>query len=259
MFSGLPVQCDSYSEHTCYCHYLLTFRANVYNCSHGNEKRLPPSVPHGTNWFLLQRNHIFELNSNFEYLSSIWFLDLKFNNIRFISDTFIDTVKKGTAIKWLDLSDNNLARIPSTIQKLTFLEKVWLDGNPFHCDCSMTWMIGWLNNFTTPKGQHIIVDYKDIYCQSGRMKDLPIYVLNEVTMGCYRPKLTTMQKIGIGLGAGVALVIILVILLVSRNPREVKFLMYYYFKLDTVPKDDKNENVDNMDYDAFFCYRSVYY
>ena len=108
----------------------------------------------------------------------------------------------------------------------------------------MTWMIGWLNNFTTPKGKRIIVDYKDIYCQSGMMKDLPIYILNEVTMGCYPPKLTTIQKIGIALGAGAGLVIILVILLVSRNPREVKFLMYYYFKLDTVPKDDKNENVD---------------
>ena len=49
------------------------------------------------------------------------------------------------------------------------------------------------------------------------------------------------------------------IFFVAKNPREIKFLMYCYLKVDTVPKDDRDENVDNMEYDAFFCYRYVHH
>ena len=262
IFSGLPVQCGSHSERMCYCHYLLNVRANVYNCSNSNEKWLPPLVPHSTNWFLLQGNHIFELNSNFEYLRSIWFLDLKSNSIKLISDTFIDTVKKGGEIKWLDLSENNLARIPSTIQELTFLEKVWLDGNPFHCDCEMTWMIGWLNNFTGPDGEHKIVNYDRLVCHQGIMKGMPIYLLKVVDMGCFPKEWTLWQKVGVGLGSGLAgLVIILLSVLVIKRSRDIRFFFYYYCKWCTcigVPKDDKNEKLDNIKHDAFLYFRLVH-
>ena len=259
MFSGLPVQCDSYTEHTCYCHYFLTFRANVYNCSYGNEKRLPPSVPHGTNWFLLQRNHIFELNSNFKYLRSIWFLDLKSNSIKLISDTFIDTVKKGGEIKWLDLSENNLARIPSTIQELTFLEKVWLDGNPFHCDCEMTWMIGWLNNFTGPDGEHKIVNYDRLVCHQGIMKGMPIYLLKVVDMGCFPREWTLWQKVGVGIGAVVTLGIITGLVITSiRISKSLRFFIFHKLKIRSAlywnaKKED--ENLENIKYDAYLTFR----
>ena len=115
-------------------------------------------------------------------------------------------------------------------------------------------MIKWLNNFKRPTGEHVIVDYQDIKCQSGSMKGLPIYVLTEVIMGCYPAKLSTAQKVGIGVGTGIAFILMICVLYMAKNPREVKFLMYYYLKVDTIPKDDKDENVDNMEYDAFFCY-----
>ena len=53
------------------------------------------------------------------------------------------------------------------------------------------------------------------------------------------------------------IVIIVLVTIIAKNSREAKFFMYYYLKLDTVPKDDKDDNVDNMQYDAFFCYRLV--
>ena len=251
--------CSESIDYGCYCHYNQSGKANVYNCTSTTLDSIPSTLLNDTDWLIMENTAVKYLHGSPKVLSKIKYLDLKSSNIHRLSDDFINQLNKSKSLKWLDLSNNNLVSISSNVQDWTNVEKIWLHGNPFKCDCSMTWMIGWLNNFTTPKGQRIIVDYKDIYCQSGMMKDSPIYVLNEVTMGCYPPKLTTMQKIGIALGAGTGLVIILVILLVSRNPREVKFLIYYYFKLDTVPKDDKNENVDNMEYDAFFCYRSIYY
>ena len=99
------------------------------------------------------------------------------------------------------------------------------------------------------------MDYEDVKCNSGKMIGLPIYVLTEVIMGCYPAKLTLGQKLGIGIGAALGFVMLILVFLVARHPREVKFYMYYYLKVDTVPKDDKNENLENMQYDAFFCYR----
>ena len=69
-------------------------------------------------------------------------------------------------MKWLDLSHNRLKNSPRDVQHLTNLEKIWLSGNVFHCDCEMTWMIRWLNNFTTPSRQYIIVDYQEMKCHS---------------------------------------------------------------------------------------------
>ena len=184
---------------------------------------------------------------------------MKFNNIKLISDTFIDTVKKGGSIKWLDLSENNLARIPSTIQELTFLEKVWLDGNPFHCDCEMTWMIGWLNNFTGPDGEHKIVNYDRLVCHQGIMKGMPIYLLTVVDMGCFPREWSLWQKVGVGVGSGLAgLVIILLSVVVIKRSRDIRFFFYYYCTCIGVPKDDKNEKLDGIDYDAFLHFRLVH-
>ena len=68
-------------------------------------------------------------------------------------------------------------------------------------------------------------------------------------------KAVNSSKVGIRVGTGIALILMICIFFVAKNPREIKFLMYYYLKVDTVPKDDRDENVDNMEYDTFFCYR----
>ena len=138
--------------------------------------------------------------------------------------------------------------------KLTNLEKIWLSGNPLRCDCQMTWMIGWLS-----KSKDIIDDYQDIKCYSGMLEGLPIYVLNEVLMGCYPHILTKQQKIAIGIAAGISsLVIIALVILVIRKSRDIKFFFYYYCiwcRSIGLPNDDKNEHLDSLLYDAFLCYR----
>ena len=218
-------------------------------------KTLPASVPHGTDWLLLENCQVNQLAGSYLYLMSIWYLDLQDSRIESISDDFINTLQRNKTLRWLNLAKNRLSNIPRKIQELTFLQQVSLSGNPFDCHCSMTWMIDWLNNFTTTSGDHVIVDYKEVFCHSGLNVSDPIYKLDEVIMGCFPAKLTFGQKLGIGIGAALGFLVLILVFLVARNPREIKFYMYYYFKVDTVPKDDKNENVENMQYDAFFCYR----
>ena len=204
---------------------------------------MPLSVPNSTNWILLQDNHIDRIRRSISYLNETKYLNLKGNRITLLHDSFITTLRKSETIKWLDISDNQFKMVPKTIQNLTNIEKIWLNGNPFHCDCSMTWMIGWLNNFINSSGKQVVQDYQDTKCATGKMVGIPIFVLCKIEMGCFPSKWTIWQKVGVGIGATI-LVIIVIILAVSRKSREMKWFMYYYLKLDTVPKDDKSENVD---------------
>ena len=254
-FSVLPITCHNIESYECNCSYFQEHMANVYNCSSKTATALPSSVPNGTNWLVVLNTNITELCKSFEYFDNIERLDVSSNNISTVCDNFWNNLVKTTNIKGLNLARNNFKSISKKLRNQKHLTKVWLSDNPFHCDCDMVWMKDLLNNFTTLTGDHIILDYKDVKCKTGMMIGAAIYNLNEVEMGCFPSKWTTWQKIGVGIGGGMAIITILITILVTKRSREVKFLMYYYFKLDTVPKDDRNENVDNMEYDAFFCYR----
>ena len=224
-----PVKCIDPGTSKCNCYYSLDMRINVYNCSSIRSTNLPNSIPSYTEMISFTKNPMEHISQSAEYFSMIIYLDLR---------------------------DNRIVSLPKYFKQLQNLEKVWLSGNTLHCDCSMTWMIGWLNNYTIISREHIVVDYKDVKCYSGKEIGHPIYLLDKVKLGCYPNKWTLKQKALVGLGTGVALLVIGALLstLAKRN-REVKFFMYYYLKLDTVSKDDKDEDLTNKEYDASFCYR----
>ena len=255
LFSVIPILCHESNGDDCFCHYNQKQKVNIYNCSYQRLTSLPETLLNHTDWLVMEHTPVNRIDEKSYIPDMIQFLGLKQSDVAVISGKFLEQVNQSQRLKWLDLRGNNLEAIPQTMEQLRKLEKIWLSGNPIHCDCKMTWMIGWLYNSTTLSGEHVIVDYQDVKCSSGKMKGLPIYVLTEVLMGCYPAKLTLGQKLGIGIGAFVGFLMLILVFLVARDPREVKFYMYYYLKIDTVPKDDKNENVDNMQYDAFFCYR----
>ena len=175
-----------------FCYYDLKHRANVYNCSSTDLKTLPVSVPNFTDWVWLENNKIQNLHGNMSYLKSIGYLNVNSNKITIMNGCFMSALLQSQTLKWLNLAFNDITNLPVNVQNLTHLEKIWLSGNPFHCDCEMTWMIGCLNNFTKPSKEHVIVDYQDIKCHSGKMKGKPIYKLNVVKMGCFPSRMTTL-------------------------------------------------------------------
>ena len=251
----VPVECTS-SGYACDCFYDLENRANVFKCESPALTTLPQTVPKFTNWLMMKNNGIKVLNVSYPYFKTIDYLNLRGGMIKQISDLLIRQLNKTLNIPMIDLAENKLMSIPTTMRELGNLKNIWLGNNPFVCNCEMTWMIRWLNDFQTDLGEHVVVDYKDIKCHSGTMLGEPIHKLREVKMGCFPFKWTKWQKVGVGIGAGMALLIVCFTLIITTKTREIKFYMYYYLKLDTVPKDDKNENVEDKEYDAFFCYRS---
>ena len=230
----------------------------MQNCSSLNVHNIPSSVPNFTDWLILENNHVRNLDSIHTNLGTISFLNLKRNKMSSITNSFVGNLSESKSLKWFDLSDNNLKRLPPEVQELTSLEKVWLRGNPIHCDCDMTWMIDWINNFrTTTTGERVVVDHAHVICQSGKMKGKPIYQLNKVDLGCYPHNWTLQQKLIAGLSISVGTIIIVAMVIIGLYSRRGRFLMYYYLKMDTIPRDDKDEDLEDIEYDAFFCYRSV--
>ena len=173
-------------------------------------------------------------------------LDLRNNNISSICKSFAKKLHSDSPFTKMNINN---------VQELRLLEEIRLSKNPYHCDCEMTWMMEWLNNFTAPAGKHITVDYKHLKCFIGMMVGKPIYNLDKVEMGCYPPELILWQKIVISLSSGVVYIIIVgLAYLVIKRSRDIKFFLYYYCKWCTcmgVPKDDKNEKLNNMEYDAY--------
>ena len=231
----LPVPCQTSTGIDCFCHHNLVLRANIYNCSMTEIKMLPALVSNNTEWFLADGSYVTDLCEYPDYLRKLTSLSLKNNKVARICESFVDKLTNDTD------------------SKLNQMGEIWLSGNPFHCNCEMTWMTDWLNTFTAPSGEHIVVDFKNITCQAGSMKGTPIYELNEVLMGCFPSKWRTWQKVLVGIGAATAAIVIIVLIVMKRS-RKVRFLLYYHLKLNTLDEDDKTENVDNMRYDAFFCF-----
>ncbi len=147
------------------------------------------------------------------------------------------------------LKNNLLQSVPEAIQTHTGFDELYLSGNPFDCGCDMTWMVTWLNNFS-----EIVKDYKEIKCGNGRFKDIPIHVLTDTALGCLSHTWTTAQKAGVAAGAVLFATVVTIIAAILSKSKEVKFLLFYWGRINTVPKDDKNENTDNKEFDAFFCY-----
>ena len=214
--------------------------AAAARCVH-SLKEMPGTVLLGTNQFILKNNKIRKLCKFFEHITDLQIIDFRNNNISSVCETFANKVREGR----------------NATSPWNQLDEIWLSGNPFHCNCSMTWMVGWLNNFTTSNGEHVIVDYENFTCKSGMVIGKPIHLLNEVNMGCFPSKWTTWQKAGVGIGTSAAIIIFIITLVATKRSREVKFLLYYHFKLNTIPDDDKNVNLDNIKYDAFFCFWQV--
>ena len=212
---------------------------------------MPASVPDDTEWLVMTNDtRLTDLRVSYDYLYKLRYLDLHNSNILKISDTFLNNLLTNTNLTWLNLAKNRINILPRKMEQLWLIRKIWLGKNPFHCDCSMTWMIPWLNNFTSPSGDHIIVDYKDLLCHSGQEVGTPIYKLNEVDMGCFPHRLTKAAILSIVFG-GIALILVVIIIL-KRSL--ISFYLMEFFNLDFRPKDEADKNVDDMEYDAYLCY-----
>ena len=228
----------------CECYYAQD-KGNTFDCSSKHLKHLPPehTVPNITDYLDLSNNTIDHLCGRQTYLQRIFGLKVNNGKINSICDEMLNILAKGK-IRTLDLSKNNLRRLPPQIQMLRNLTEIELSGNPFVCDCNMLWMKDWLNRFN-----RTVKTLYRIKCN----KDTPIIKLDAVKMGCYPKVLTLWQKILIGLSTSLTITIVILIIIISKRWKEVKWFMFLHF--DILDKKDGNEYLDNKEWDALVSYR----
>ncbi len=214
----------------CYCEVDVKGNTNVFNCSRVKHPE-QLDLPEQTEAFVLTESHV---------------------NI--ITETFVKKFRETPNLHTINVKNNSINTIASSMQNLNSVDEIWLSGNPFHCDCSMTWMIHWLSKLSHKSNNTVVRDYRSVKCGTGKFKGIPIHLLTEIAMGCYPHELTRGQKGGIGAAVVLTAILFVVVVMVVKKSKEAKFFTYYLFGVNMIPKDEKTEGLEKK-YDAFFCYR----
>ncbi len=234
----------------CSCHYNQYIRSNVFNCSGPQHKQLPQVIPDYTNWMLFDKTNIKELCGEYSYLqrpSNVTYISFKGSQIQSMCRETLDLILDNSNVKWLDLSYNNMSKVPTEFSSVNNVEKLWLKGNPIFCECEMTWMIDWFRN----PGKQIVQNPESITCAHGRDVGKPIYLLEPYNMDCYNSQAGMWIALGVTLG-----MIVLMVLAVGPFIRYVDLRWFVYKKFGYLfGNPDENEDIDRMEFDAFLTYR----
>ncbi len=222
-----------------------------------NYTALPNVVPDLTQWINFRNTNMTNLCGVYNYLkgpkSDITVLNFDASKIDLLCQDALEEILNNSNIQSLILSKNRLRRIPNVFNfTMGKLQKLCLGGNPIRCDCSMLWLIPWLNS-TRVTGKRLVQDYKDVICTGGLWDGTPVYNLDKVKMGCYPkqiPRWIIMVSSTIG---AVALTSVVVILTVWWKRNAIRWIIYKNFD-KLIGNPDENENLENVEFDAFLAF-----
>ena len=244
LFSVIPQKCD----YGCSCFYNSEEDLNVFDCSFRNFTELLTVVPPNTTFLNLSGNRIHTLCKMFYNFKNIQHIDLSHNNISVVKNSFVKVMKDMKNIMYLNLENNAITTLPETITKVTSIKTFKLSRNPYQCNCDMLWMQKWIYKLSTSPELNFIPDYKNITCASELMFGKPVYELDGDAMDC------ALQWYWIVVLACISVaVFVTTALVLHKNWEKLKFFLFVHF--DILTTDDGVENLQEMLYDAFVCYR----
>ncbi len=221
----------------------------MLNCSGSQYIELPPVIPNYTDWMLFENTNLTKICGVYPYItisSNVTYISLKHSQIQTICPETVDRIGKNSSVKWLDLSYNNMSKLPHGLSSAKNIEKLWLEGNPLFCDCEMTWMIDWLSN----SGKEIVQNLDTITCAYGKEIGKPIYLLKPYDMGCYHSQTAMFIVI-----CTVAMMIVIMVFVLGLIVHYVDIRLVVYKKFGVlIGNPDVNEKIDEMEFDAFLSY-----
>ena len=238
----------------CRCYTDVHTGALVADCSDLGLIEIPQNLPNYTDWLIVSGNNISSLDQETlktPILPYITKLDISRNRLENISHEFIEVFTNPYfKLSFLDISSNNLVRLPRNIMNISSLRNLRLTGNSFQCDCENLWMKNWLNN------SNIIENSTNIRCTMSKTPGEEILMIHmrEKDMDCPsdNPILNPLEIFGI---ISSIFVLVLVLVIIWSNRKAIKFWIFVRFSYKFKDKDEPVENINDFDYDAFVNYR----
>ena len=205
--------------------------------------KLPSTVPEGTNWLDASNNYLTELCDSPSYLRNVSSLNVRYNAIRKICDSFM-AVLKCSNLQDLNLRSNLIEQLPEQIVNVASLKRLWLSGNPYVCVCRTIWMIDWILYASCGDGSHIVQDAYDVMCASA----VHLHAFDFLTL-CniyYHVPLKIVNSVCL------LVVFVAATVVLCRKRNELKWLLYLHFGISF--KRDKDTNIAEMNYDCYLSY-----
>ena len=195
----------------CTCYTDVHTRALVADCSNQELMKIPHNLPNYTDWLIVSKNNISSVNqeilqtSFFPYLTKI---DISRNSLDNISNVLDIFTCCSSRLSSLDISNNNLTRLPRIFQNISSLRSLRISENPLECNCESLWMKDWLTISS------VIENPTNITCTMAGSppSEIPVIEMNPKDMDCPIPESTTTINLWKLLGFIVFLLLIINIL-----------------------------------------------
>ena len=200
-----------------------------------------------------------EICGSYSYLekpkSTVSSLSLKSAETNRICDETVEQIITKSNIRQLNLANNNLSTISKKFNsQTTKLQQLQLTRNPLTCSCPMMWMKDWVLNFKSQSGKRILQYIDDVICGNGKELGVPIYRLDAGVMGCLRNEKRFFTAVFAGSFSAFVSATVIVFIIIMKWSRDVRLGMFKHFGW-ILGDPDKNEDVTNLQYDAFVSYR----
>ena len=239
----------------CRCYTDVHTGALVADCSDLGLIEIPQNLPNYTDWLVIPGNNISSLDQETlktPILPYITKLDISGNGLEIISHQFIELFTNPYfRLSFLDISSNNLVRLPKNIMNISSLRNLRLTGNSFQCNCENLWMKNWLNN------SNIIENSTNIRCKMSQPpgNEIRMIHMNEDAMDCPSQQSILNPLVILIIILILVFILVLGLVIIWSNWKAIKIWIFVRFGYKFKDKDEPVENINDFDYDAFVNYR----
>ncbi len=245
----------------CTCHYKQSVRVNVLECTNPALSSVLQTIPHFTDWLIIKK--IYTNNFCISYLYSnpivgrVSHLRIESSNISNICHDTLQSILSSPNLTEISVVNNSFTKFSLTWKThSSYVERLWLGGNPIDCNCDMLWMMDWLENSTGASGKRLVQDYQDVICATGPEAGTPVYRLDKVKLKCYPKEIPIWIIIVASSVSAVILITVVTILMIHRYRRLIWWLIYKNFD-KMLGDSDRDEDITDTQFDAFISFRYV--